>query len=124
MKQSENQGDTKNTPSATPPDAASLEKIATDWVYQVVAGGFEQAAKSFDAAVSKQFNAAKLMEVWSAVIAQVGMFKNIKGTKTNPYGAYTLVFVTCNFDKAALDVQLSFDAEKKIAGLFFNNPSS
>jgi hypothetical protein len=101
----------------------SLEQTATEWVNLLIAGEFDQAVKSFDNTVSAQITAAKLKDIWNSLIAQFGAFKDIKGTKTSPYGAYNIVFVTCNFDKAALDIQLSFDAEKKVAGLFFKPPT-
>lgn len=101
----------------------SLEQTATDWINLLVAGKFDEAVESFDSTMTQMMPADKLQAAWNSIIAQFGVFKDIKGTKTSPYGAYNIVFVTCNFDKAALDIQLSFDAEKKIAGLFFKPPT-
>jgi hypothetical protein len=100
-----------------------LEKYATDWVNLVVAGKYDQAATSFDSAVSAQITAAKLQEIWNSLISQLGAFKSIKGTKSSPYGAYNIVFVTCDFGKGALNLQLTLDAGGKIAGLFFQPPT-
>lgn len=98
---------------------SQLEQQAVEWVNLIVEKQFEQAVKSFDNTVSAQITAAQLKDIWNSIIAQFGAFKSIKGTKTSPFGAYNVVLVTCDFDKGALDVQLSFDTEKKIAGLYF-----
>jgi hypothetical protein len=97
----------------------SLEKTATDWVYLLVMGEFDQAVKPFDKTMSSQITAAKLQDIWSAVIAQTGVFESTKGTKTAKADAYDIVFVTCKFSNTLIDIQLTFDADRKIAGLFF-----
>jgi uncharacterized protein len=101
----------------------SLEQMATEWVNLLVAGKFDLAVESFDKTVSAQITAANLKDIWNSIIVQFGALKNIKGTRTATFGGYNIVFVTCDFNKAALDIQLSFDAEKKIAGLYFNPPT-
>jgi hypothetical protein len=106
-----------------PNDPFSIEQIATDWVELVVAGKYDQAVKSFDNTMSAQVTAARLQDMWNAINTQFGEFKDIKGTKASPYGEYIIVFVTCNFNNGALDIQLTFDAGRKIAGLYFRPPT-
>ncbi len=100
-----------------------LEQQAVEWVNLVVKKQFEKAVEFFDKTMSEQVPPAKLQEIWNAIISQVGTFENVIGTRTSQMNDSALVFVTCKFGKAALDIQLTYNAEKKIAGLFFR-PSS
>lgn len=97
----------------------SLEEMATTWVNLLVEAKFDQAVESFDKTMAEQMPAAKLRETWRALIAEVGEFKGIAGTRTSKHDVYDLVFVTCNFENATLDIQLTYDADRKVAGLFF-----
>jgi len=104
-------------------DPFSLEQTAIDWVNLVVAGKFDQAVTQFDNTMSAQITAAKLQEIWNSLVSQLGAFQSIKGTKATPYGGYNMVFVTCNFKNTPFNIQLTFDAGRKIAGLFFQPPT-
>lgn len=108
----------KQTPTPAP-NIVSLEEIATTWVNLLVEAKFDQAVESFDKTMAEQISAAILRETWSDLIAQVGVFKGIVSTRTSKQGIYDLVFVTCNFKNATLDIQLTYDADRKVAGLFF-----
>jgi fermentation-respiration switch protein FrsA (DUF1100 family) len=100
-----------------------LEQQAVEWVNLVVEKQFEPAVKFFDKTMSEQVPPARLQEIWNGLISQVGNYENVIGTRTSQMNEFTLVFVTCKFAKATLDIQLTYNDERKIAGLFFQ-PSS
>jgi dienelactone hydrolase len=50
---------------------------------------------------------------------QVGQFRSITGTRPEEMAGYRIVFVTCQFDKAALDLRLVYDGKGRVAGMFF-----
>jgi dienelactone hydrolase len=110
------------TPSTTTPPGTLQEK-AKAWVNLLVEGKFDVAVTSFDKAVAAQMSAGRLEETWDALLDQVSGFKDIVNTRTDTQSGYNRVFVTCNFEKADIDVLVVYDAEEKIAGLFFQ-PSS
>jgi dienelactone hydrolase len=97
----------------------SLEQTATDWVNLLVAGKFDQAVKTFDNTMSSQIAADKLQDIWNSVVSQIGAFESIKDTRITTSGVHDIVFVTCNFSNTLLDIQLTFDASRKVAGLYF-----
>ena len=101
----------------------SLEEMAVAFVDFLKRGQYDEAAEMFDESMSELTPAPILEETWNAVIAQVGEFEGIVGTRTAKYDIYDLVFVTCSFANATLDVQLSYDDERQVAGLFFVPPS-
>ncbi len=100
-----------------------LEQTATEWVNLLIAGKFDQTVQSFADVMSAQMTADKLKDIWNSIITQFGVFKGIKGTRATPYGGYNIVFVTCDFNQGVLDIQLTYDADMKIAGLFFKPPT-
>jgi dienelactone hydrolase len=112
------------TTSTNTPHPDSLEEKAKAWVNLLVEGKYDVAVTSFDKTVAAQMSAGRLKETWNALMNQAGGFKDIVGTRTDTQSGYNRVFVTCNFEKAAIDVLVVYDAEEKIAGLFFQPASA
>ena len=84
---------------------------------------FEEAAACFDEIVLKQLPPEKLKQVWSSVNAQVGKFKKHTDTHTEQIPNYDIVYQTCEFENAVLDVKLVYTKEgDKITGFFFVPP--
>jgi len=96
-----------------------LETMATGFVDLLVKGDYAKAVANFDATMTKVMPAEKLEEVWNSIIAQVGSFVEQLGVREEKTLQYDIVFVTCKFEKIALDVKVVFDSEKQITGLFF-----
>lgn len=92
---------------------------AKEFVDLLVKGGFEKAWKNFDSVMTKAMPPEKLEEVWKSLIAQVGSFKKQVGVRTQTLPEYEIVFITCKFEKASIDVKVVFNMEKQIAGLWF-----
>ena len=61
----------------------------------------------------------KLEEAWSAIEQQAGAFKQQGKARVEKRGQYTLVFVTCDFEKTKLDVRVALDQSRQVGGLFF-----
>jgi dienelactone hydrolase len=92
---------------------------AKDFVSQMAAGGFDKAVEPFDATMSRVLPASKLQEIWSRVIEQYGALCQATDTRTEKVQQYTLVFVTCEFERGKLDAKVVFNTEGEIGGLFF-----
>ena len=78
---------------------------------------FASSVKWFDAAMTNAMSEATLKQTWASVKGQAGKFKKQVKTRTEKVQGYDAVFVTCEFEKANLDVQVVFDSQKKVAGL-------
>ncbi|MGI9035382.1 MAG: alpha/beta fold hydrolase [Pyrinomonadaceae bacterium] len=80
---------------------------------------FASAENYFNDDVKSKISADKLAEIWDSLTAQVGDFKLqgkvLKTQKDN----LEIFLIMCEFEKANLDIQTAFDAQGKIAGLFF-----
>lgn len=115
-------------PAASPPPAESpqpaaagdeLEALARELVDRLAAGQFQEAAANFDAKMQQVLPPDKLQEAWESVVTQVGPYQRQLEARTEQREAYDLVFVTTEFAQAFLDVQVTFDREGHVAGLFF-----
>ena len=107
------------TLTAAQDETANLVIAARDFVELLNKRDFKTAASQFDDTMKAVMPEAKLQETWNTVLAQAGAFKQAGKTRTEKHGAFTLVFVTCEFEKTLLDIRVVFDQSKRIAGLFF-----
>ncbi|MGE5327450.1 MAG: alpha/beta fold hydrolase [Deltaproteobacteria bacterium] len=80
---------------------------------------FDKVAARFDERMAAALPAAKLSATWDGLLGQVGAFRRIAETRLEDQQGYQVVFVTCEFEKAALDAKFAFDSNGRVAGLFF-----
>lgn len=71
--------------------------------------------KNMKAAMSEE----KLQETWKAILMQAGVFKSQLKLVHKKTGVYDVFIITCQFEKTVLDVQLVFNEQPQISGLFF-----
>lgn len=103
-------------PQKSAPDFQGLGRAV---VNELAASQFDKVEAQFDKTMSSALPEAKLAETWKGLIAQAGSLKEITGTRAEPVQIYQVVFVTCAFERATLDTKVVFDADGKVAGLFF-----
>ena len=99
-----------------------LQATAKRFVELLTAGDFATAVKDFDETMKGALPAEKLAEVWRMINAQAGPFQKQIGIRTEKEPQLEVVFVKCQFEKAALEAKVVFDKAGKIAGLFFVPP--
>jgi hypothetical protein len=109
-------GESQNKDGISP----GLEKSARAFIALLVDDDFDKATKSFDDTMKKEMPASKIRKIWTELIAQLGPFKNQGKIRQEKKDEYEIVFVLCTFARGSIDVQITFDADKKIAGLYFN----
>jgi uncharacterized protein len=107
---------------AGPEPATSVspaEAQAAQLVNLLVKNDFDGAARGFDEKMKAALPPAQLGEVWKSMLSQVGEFRGQLGTHAEKAGGYEVVVVSCRFAKAVIDVKVSLDGNRQIAGLFF-----
>jgi dienelactone hydrolase len=77
---------------------------------------YDAASKDFDEAMKKNVPTDKLKEVWKSVLRQSGPFKSVVATNVEARGRAQVVTLTCQFEKAAIDVNVAVDG-KEVIGL-------
>jgi dienelactone hydrolase len=103
---------------------ASLKVMAKAFVEALAREEFATAGKDFDEVMKKAAPAEKLRDFWKAALEQLGAFRKIDGLRGETAGKYRLVFVTCKFEKANLDMKVVFNKDRQITGHFFVAPGS
>ena len=109
-----------NEPSAT----GNVQEAAKEFVELLVKEDFSGAARHFDDTMKGALPPAKLQDTWKSLKAQVGLFKRQVGLRTEKVQQYDIAFVTCEFERASVDVKVVFNSAMQIAGLFFVPPQS
>jgi len=99
--------------------SSDLVSAASRFVELLVKEDFAGGVSQFDSTMKSALPESKLREVWQTLQQQAGPFKKQIRTRVEGLGGYQIVFVTCHFEQADLDAKVVFDAQKKIAGLFF-----
>ncbi len=114
-------------PAAAAEGEAARKEAAQALVAALAKGDLAAAGKDFNDAMKKALPEDKLKAAWAKVQKEAGPYKKQLAVRTEPREKYQLVFVTCRFEKADLDVRVVFEGDK-VAGLFFNpaksNPAS
>jgi uncharacterized protein len=63
--------------------------------------------------------AAKLRAAWETLTGQAGDFQQRLRSRALRQGGYTVVLVTCRFERAAVNVRVVLNDAREVAGLFF-----
>lgn len=104
---------------ATPLPAEKVEPRALALVENLTRGDYAAARADFDATMKLALPEDRLKEIWEALPAQTGAFLEIGGTRSAEKDQYRIIFITCVFENAAIDVRVVFNPKGKVAGLFF-----
>ncbi len=107
------------TARATPLPPEQVEAKALALVNNLIKSDYAAARADFDKTMLDVLPESDLKEVWESLPAQTGAFKEIGGVRSDEKDQYRIIFVTCAFENAAIDVRVVFDPDGKIAGLFF-----
>jgi hypothetical protein len=98
------------------------ETIARSIVADLAARKLDAVVARFDSTVAAALPKDKLAATWDGLVAHVGAFQRIESATVQPSGPsakLTTVVLTCAFDKARFDIQVTLDGKQHIAGLFF-----
>jgi dienelactone hydrolase len=81
-------------------------------------GDNEAAGKAFDETVRKILPPEKVGATWKMITDQLGAFQKLTDVRAEKAGGHDFVYLTCRFAKQTVDLKVSFDKEKRIAGFF------
>jgi len=99
--------------------AEELGSKAKEFVELLARGDFAKAAEGFDGTMKKVLPPSKLEEAWKSIALQSGSFKGQRGVRAAKEAGREARYVTCEFEKAAIDVKLVFNGAGEISGLWF-----
>ncbi len=105
------------TASAQDQAPRDVTPLARAVVSQMVAQDFAKVWAQFGAQMKAAMNEDRLRTTWVGMAAQTGAFKQVTAARMELRGAYRAGIVTCEFERAAVDITVVFDAADAIAGL-------
>jgi fermentation-respiration switch protein FrsA (DUF1100 family) len=102
--------------------SVDFEFLAKRFVDRLVAGRHDEAAAMFDAVMKEKMPPDRLEETWNALRERCGPLTEQIGISRRRAGAYTLVFLTCRFEKMPdfpINIQVTFNDRGEIGGFFY-----
>lgn len=93
--------------------------LARRFVELLSEGDFSRATENFDSTMKEALTPELLEQSWEMMVTQKGPFKRQTEVRTEKWGQYDVVFVTCEFENSTLNIQVVFNSSKQIAGLWF-----
>jgi hypothetical protein len=89
------------------------------FVEMLVKGDYAAAVAKFDKTMKGVMPEAKLAEAWLSLLQQVGPFDKIDSVSQKKEQGYDVVYVTCVFERARVNVKVVYNTKKEISGLWF-----
>lgn len=114
-------GATRTISITVPPSARAVSVLAKQAVQDLAGKNYAAVVKSFDPAMTAACPQDKLQSIWETVQQQAGAYQSVTSVRSEVYQQYVIVYATCQFEQAALDVKLVFNPLQQISGLFFAN---
>jgi hypothetical protein len=106
-------------PAATMTADERMEATARAVLSNITAGKYIDAAKDFDTTMMTNLGPTKLGEFAKQLNAQVGAFKSVGTARLTTEEGYRVVVLPATYERANIDVRVVFNADGKVAGLFF-----
>lgn len=100
-----------------PPPQADAAARAEAVVKQLAAGEFSAIEAQFTDKMKAALPPGRLATTWGTLITQVGALKAQVRSREQDIGGMRMGIVTCEFERATLNIQFAFDAENRIAGM-------
>lgn len=101
--------------------APDFEALGRETVSELATGAFDKVVARFDQKMTSGLPRKKLEAVWQTIVGQAGAFKAVTSVRIEPVPAQNvhLVVLTSAFENMPLNIQIAFNDEGTIAGLFF-----
>ena len=102
--------------SVTAPDLTSSGR---QFVEMLAGGDYAKVFETFDAAMKDAMPVGQIDAAWQSLVAKVGAFQEIAGVRQAKEQNFDVVYVTCSFEQAQVDVKVVYDSKKEVSGLWF-----
>ena len=96
----------------------SPEARARAFVDLLAGGQFAQAFESFTPQMKAAMPLERLSTTWNGLTTQAGPFKRQVVSSVVPRGVLAVVVVTCEFERATIDIQVTVNPANLVGGLF------
>ena len=97
--------------------AQSAEARGREFVDLMAGGQYAEAFESFTPQMKSAMPLDRLSATWNSLTAQAGPFQRQIATSVMPRGVLSVVVVTCAFERATFDVQVTVNPANLVGGL-------
>lgn len=104
-------------PILPPAVELALEKIAREFLADLLAGRFTEAAKAFDPTMRAQLTPSNLADLNSKVLTVFGTVKSITEVRERLEPPYRIVEVIAVCEKSPLALRVAFDGQNRVAAV-------
>lgn len=101
------------------PESADLMYLAKIFIGLLVEENYSYAIMYFDDDMKRLLPQNKLRELWWDLIMQIGFFRKQISVRKTEEMDFDVVYVTCEFDEAIIDIKVVFNSAQEVAGLWF-----
>lgn len=105
-------------PAATIVHDADIVAMAKDVVDKLAAEDFEGVTEHFNEQMRRELPSQRIEQTWTAVIQQIGSFESQGTPRQATQGEGRGVLIRCRFERGAARVDVWFDRNDEIAGLW------
>jgi hypothetical protein len=108
-------------PTAQKADSTDIRQTAATVVKAFQQEDFAKIVSFFDDTMKKSLSEKQLRTTWAQIEFSVGKLQkaDVDSITETEHEGYKILFIPCTFEKSALKLQLVFNKEGKISGLFF-----
>lgn len=85
---------------------------------------YDSCQTMFDTIVSNQINADMMKQIWESMPRYIGEYQSYGEISTKKTDSLETVTVRCIFAKTQMDLQLAYNKQQKIVGIFFLPPKN
>lgn len=105
-------------------NAQTNEELSVSFIKKLEHQQFDSCYSMFDTSMANKFNADMLEKMWGSIPRYMGEYKGYSTISSEKKDSIDIVAVRCQFEKTKMDLQFSFNDNKKIIGMFFVPPKN
>lgn len=99
---------------------SELGKLSKTLALQINKGEFKETVSTFTDQVKLQTTEEDLKQAWDIIATGLGSYKGIRDITEKAAGAKTVVVVILDYDYTGVKITFSYNADKKLDGLWLN----
>ncbi len=106
----------QDAPDSVSQDHPALEEVALQWLELLREEAFDSAAAQVAPAARRQFSGDQLAEMWMGLLGRFGELGEMQPLESTSRGSFEVVQVLGTFERSDRTLQVSFDAQGRVAG--------
>lgn len=95
-----------------------LTKDAQEVADNLSSGNLEKVTTKFTPQMTAALSSDRLASLWKSLETEKGRFVAQAGTRGSHIQGFDVIFVTCEFERGKVDLQVTYDKDRKIAGMY------